>query len=411
MVRFIPLKTLPTTLETADLLFRQVFRQFGLPEDIVSDWGPQFTSRVWRELLGKLNIMIWPPVCLQRCFTSEFILQLLPLHHQEGHCSSITSDRKLEILNAQCRECDKTKGETNELGTCVEDEGPEGLHMSFTISGFPCATGSGLWQETRCAACTLGPPTVRCALIGNLGYASVLPLSAAWLPLSGKLHDDGQVELCTCANAFLFSADADCRPAAEPGGTMVGNVTPASGSRNSGSEKGPGEDAEHYNYLALACGIPLILIIILGNVLVCLSVLTERSLKTATNYFIVSLAVADLLLAVLVLPLYVYSEFLGGKWTLSMYICDALMTMDVMLCTASILNLCAISIDSSLSASLLGHGPETHAEWRGWGTERPDTGQCEQDRREGDRDQDQNRHRDGHTDGHRHRHKGGQSNQ
>lgn len=63
-----------------------------------------------------------------------------------------------------------------------------------------------------------------------------------------------------------------------------------------------------YNYLALILGIPLILVIILGNVLVCLSVLTERSLKTATNYFIISLAVADLLLAVLVLPLYVYSE-------------------------------------------------------------------------------------------------------
>uniref|UniRef100_A0A7N8X3A2 Dopamine receptor D4 related sequence n=1 Tax=Mastacembelus armatus TaxID=205130 RepID=A0A7N8X3A2_9TELE len=100
-----------------------------------------------------------------------------------------------------------------------------------------------------------------------------------------------------------------------------------------------------YNYLALVLGVPLILIIILGNVLVCLSVLTERSLKTATNYFIISLAVADLLLAVLVLPLYVYSEFLGGVWTLSTYICDALMTMDVMLCTASILNLCAISVD------------------------------------------------------------------
>ncbi|XP_035533754.1 dopamine receptor D4 related sequence [Morone saxatilis] len=115
------------------------------------------------------------------------------------------------------------------------------------------------------------------------------------------------------------------------------NVTPGSP---------PGEThPKDYNYLALVLGIPLILVIILGNILVCLSVLTERSLKTATNYFIISLAVADLLLAVLVLPLYVYSEFLGGIWTLSTYICDALMTMDVMLCTASILNLCAISVD------------------------------------------------------------------
>ncbi|XP_045896363.1 dopamine receptor D4 related sequence [Micropterus dolomieu] len=115
------------------------------------------------------------------------------------------------------------------------------------------------------------------------------------------------------------------------------NVTPGSP---------PGEThLRDYNYLALVLGVPLILVIILGNILVCLSVLTERSLKTATNYFIISLAVADLLLAVLVLPLYVYSEFLGGIWTLSTYICDALMTMDVMLCTASILNLCAISVD------------------------------------------------------------------
>ncbi|XP_061420167.1 D(4) dopamine receptor-like isoform X1 [Lethenteron reissneri] len=100
-----------------------------------------------------------------------------------------------------------------------------------------------------------------------------------------------------------------------------------------------------HNYAALTLGVALIAVIILGNVLVCLSVFTEKALKTATNYFIVSLAVADLLLAVLVLPLYVYAEFLGGTWTLSTALCDALMTMDVMLCTASIFNLCAISVD------------------------------------------------------------------
>lgn len=38
-------------------------------------------------------------------------------------------------------------------------------------------------------------------------------------------------------------------------------------------------------------------------------------------------------------------QFQGGVWSLSMVLCDALMTMDVMLCTASIFNLCAISVD------------------------------------------------------------------
>ncbi|KAK1794941.1 hypothetical protein P4O66_010143 [Electrophorus voltai] len=58
MVRFIPLSALPTELETADLLFHQVFRQFGLPKDIVLDRGPQFTSQFWKEFLGKPNIMV-----------------------------------------------------------------------------------------------------------------------------------------------------------------------------------------------------------------------------------------------------------------------------------------------------------------------------------------------------------------
>ena len=41
-------------------------------------------------------------------------------------------------------------------------------------------------------------------------------------------------------------------------------------------------------------------------------------------------------------------QFQGGVWTLNMVVCDGLMTMDVMLCTASIFNLCAISVDRSV---------------------------------------------------------------
>lgn len=46
--RFIPLPKLPTAFETAKLVLHHVFRVFGLPQDIVSDRGPQFSSCVWR---------------------------------------------------------------------------------------------------------------------------------------------------------------------------------------------------------------------------------------------------------------------------------------------------------------------------------------------------------------------------
>uniref|UniRef100_A0A3Q3K4I4 G-protein coupled receptors family 1 profile domain-containing protein n=1 Tax=Monopterus albus TaxID=43700 RepID=A0A3Q3K4I4_MONAL len=108
----------------------------------------------------------------------------------------------------------------------------------------------------------------------------------------------------------------------------------------------------HHNFPALIFGILLIVIITGGNVLVCLSVYLEKALKTTTNYFIVSLAFADLMLAVLVLPLFVYAEFQGGVWSLNMLMCDGLMTMDVMLCTASIFNLCAISVDRFIAVSI-----------------------------------------------------------
>ncbi|XP_075402539.1 D(4) dopamine receptor [Tenrec ecaudatus] len=103
---------------------------------------------------------------------------------------------------------------------------------------------------------------------------------------------------------------------------------------------------------ALTGGVLLIGAVLAGNSLVCVSVASERALQTPTNYFIVSLAAADLLLALLVLPLFVYSEVQGGVWRLGSALCDVLMAMDVMLCTASIFNLCAISVDRFVAVAL-----------------------------------------------------------
>ncbi|KAK3553204.1 hypothetical protein QTP86_031796 [Hemibagrus guttatus] len=54
--KLVPLKGLGTAMQTADAMFAHVFRNFGLPEDIVSDRDPQFTSRVWRALCARLDI-------------------------------------------------------------------------------------------------------------------------------------------------------------------------------------------------------------------------------------------------------------------------------------------------------------------------------------------------------------------
>uniref|UniRef100_A0A8C9MSH0 Dopamine receptor D2 n=1 Tax=Serinus canaria TaxID=9135 RepID=A0A8C9MSH0_SERCA len=99
----------------------------------------------------------------------------------------------------------------------------------------------------------------------------------------------------------------------------------------------------HYNYYAMLLAL-LIFIIVFGNVLVCIAVSRERALQTTTNYLIVSLAVADLLVATLCMPWVVYMEVVG-EWRFSRIHCDIFVTLDVMMCTASILNLCAISID------------------------------------------------------------------
>ncbi len=45
-------------METAQALFHQVFRIYGLPEDIVSDRGTQFTSQVWNSFCRHLDINV-----------------------------------------------------------------------------------------------------------------------------------------------------------------------------------------------------------------------------------------------------------------------------------------------------------------------------------------------------------------
>uniref|UniRef100_A0A1B0FK81 G-protein coupled receptors family 1 profile domain-containing protein n=1 Tax=Glossina morsitans morsitans TaxID=37546 RepID=A0A1B0FK81_GLOMM len=87
-----------------------------------------------------------------------------------------------------------------------------------------------------------------------------------------------------------------------------------------------------------------------GNILVILSVFRERSLQTVTNYFIVSLAIADLLVAVVVMPFAVYA-LVNVTWGLPYFACDFYIAMDVICSTSSIFNLVAISVDRYIAVT------------------------------------------------------------
>ncbi|KAJ8406907.1 hypothetical protein AAFF_G00291830 [Aldrovandia affinis] len=55
---FIALPKLPSALETAHLMMDHVFRLHGLPQDVVSDRGPQFASRFWRAFCSLLGASV-----------------------------------------------------------------------------------------------------------------------------------------------------------------------------------------------------------------------------------------------------------------------------------------------------------------------------------------------------------------
>uniref|UniRef100_A0A8C7WUN4 Integrase catalytic domain-containing protein n=1 Tax=Oryzias sinensis TaxID=183150 RepID=A0A8C7WUN4_9TELE len=57
-LHFVPLPQLPSATETADVLVNHVFRNHGIPSNIVSDRAPQFISQVWRAFCSALGATV-----------------------------------------------------------------------------------------------------------------------------------------------------------------------------------------------------------------------------------------------------------------------------------------------------------------------------------------------------------------
>lgn len=88
---------------------------------------------------------------------------------------------------------------------------------------------------------------------------------------------------------------------------------------------------------------------IVGNVLVCWAVSINSNLKTATNYFLVSLAVADILVGCLAIP---FAITISIGLPCDFYGCLFLACFVLVLTQSSIFSLLAVAIDRYLAVKI-----------------------------------------------------------
>ncbi|XP_013787558.2 histamine H1 receptor-like [Limulus polyphemus] len=88
----------------------------------------------------------------------------------------------------------------------------------------------------------------------------------------------------------------------------------------------------------------LSLLTFVGNAMVLHAIRTERRLQTVSNIFIMSLAIADLTVGMIVMP--ISSAYaITGDWMFGIVVCQFWLSVDYTASTASILNLFILSLD------------------------------------------------------------------
>lgn len=94
-------------------------------------------------------------------------------------------------------------------------------------------------------------------------------------------------------------------------------------------------------YIVLEASVAIIAIF--GNLLVIVVFIQDRCLRKVTNFYIISLSFADLLVGAIGIPSAILTKI--GLPRSSMQLCLIMLSLLIILCTISILNLVAVSMD------------------------------------------------------------------
>ncbi|XP_063718509.1 muscarinic acetylcholine receptor M3-like [Symsagittifera roscoffensis] len=106
------------------------------------------------------------------------------------------------------------------------------------------------------------------------------------------------------------------------------------------------------NIIYIITGVCVSALTFFGNVLVVIAFITDRKLHRFSNYYIISLACADMIIGLVSIPLFtVYMVTVGVGWPLGHFVCNLWLQLDYALCYTSLLSIFLICIDRYWSVS------------------------------------------------------------
>ncbi|XP_017000390.2 octopamine receptor beta-2R [Drosophila takahashii] len=219
-----------------------------------------------------------------------------------------------------------------------------------------CCCGKGSQEEQQPGV----SPTTSPSYSQSYGQSltTLARVTAAALATAAMLHTTNALATSSSSSSTSSTALPPLQGTATPashelnatqlggGGTAAGWNLSESGAGLNGHQHAADEDWLDNIFWLFKAFVMLLIIIaaICGNLLVIISVMRVRKLRVITNYFVVSLAMADIMVAIMAMT-FNFSVQVTGSWKFSPFLCDLWNSLDVYFSTASILHLCCISVD------------------------------------------------------------------